>query len=279
MIEALSTFRRGVRINLDTEPARKRDRVYGRDIHPMLGRIPRCQPRDLPQRHPYRLHAHDRHCDVRARYRNRDHEIVDASGKHRSVRNLPWLSGSEGFARIPEHTFHEPIHGETAVVTRMHIERMLTDGHWLIHFGRSTGRRVHGEVMLRYDRAALDAASLPHINLPRPVSRILKFFPVQTERSHVLADGCGHARIVLQKPDEAGHMIDMEFMQPCAVVSCGFRPCPTRPGDINACERFDIAVHLVFAASQTRTPTPVLQAPGSEVLEERNVIDEMQVIR
>src|ERR1700759_2965777 len=119
-------------------------------------------------------------------------QVIDIPGQHRTIWNLTRLRGTEGLSGVPEHAFHETIHGEAAVLAGMHIEGVFSNGDRVLDPRSAAGFCIYREAVLRYDRAAFNPAPLTYIDLPRPVSRISKFRAMKSKRRHVFTNRRWH---------------------------------------------------------------------------------------
>src|SRR5947199_326916 len=57
-----------------------------------------------------------------------------------------------------------------------------------------------------------------------------------------------------------------------------FGPSPAGPRNVDAGEAFDVAVHLEFSPRKARSPAPVLDAPIREIVEQREIVDQVEVV-
>ena len=160
---------RGAGVGDDTGATGERYRVEVRDIQAGSVRFGGGETSDLPGDHPHRLHPGHRHPDVRRTEGDRHEEVFELSREDRAVGDLAGPGRRRDRRAIPDRTFHQSVDRVAPVMAGVNIDAVIADGDGVFDPWREAASRIRGEVMLGDPRPPVDAATLAHVNLPRPV--------------------------------------------------------------------------------------------------------------
>ena len=116
------------------------------------------------------------------------------------------------------------------------------------------------------------------INLPRPMTVVGELILVQARLLPQAANLLWHARLMLKKPDHAGHVIHVKLLQSLAMMPPRLRPVPTHAWAIQTRQIGNRAIELKLAMRQWLAITAAFHATGSKIFQQRQIVGQMFVI-